>query len=394
MPRGGNLDVILGMQWFDTCDCRTLNCGETLGGETLNCGETLTRGTKMDRPPERIINDSNVVHDEEIRLALEDPKVMMQLSEHSDLQWSPDGTKHLRVNRRAFTLRKLNAIKVDEILEPLEGQKNDNPVKRSCLVLDVPVRASRDKQRLQPGQGQSEVISPDQSWQDMPELAQLEKKAHAEGHAECERPLLCRLTLKICNGRIGYPQPIPPWPDPQEAHVVKQVLEGGGAFENTPPTTTAHSVHPGQAQGGDSHNAGSSGSAIAVYPVTPSLVEGLTEDCEWGIHEDLTYVFLLHSITEHVADMCNFAITCVTSWQKFAPTHCCTVQEWITEKAACQRTHRITSTSYGQVHYVRSIAAQNLPDCGWKVLWMKGITTETSRKLTTTYTQHVTSSHS
>ena len=58
-----------------------------------------------------------------------------------------------------------------------------------------------------------------------------------------------------------------------------------------------------------------------------------------GIHEDLTYVFLLHSITEHVVDMCNFAITYVTSWQKFAPTHCGTVQEWITEKAACQRTY-------------------------------------------------------
>ena len=73
----------MGMHWFDTCDCRTLNCGDTLGGETLNCGETLTRGTKMDWLPERIINDSNVVHDEEIRLALEVPKVIMQLSEHS-----------------------------------------------------------------------------------------------------------------------------------------------------------------------------------------------------------------------------------------------------------------------------------------------------------------------
>ena len=91
------------------------------------------------------------------------------------------------------------------------------------------------------------------------------------------------------------------------------MLEGGGAFENTPPTTTAHSVHPGQAQGGDSHNAGSSGSAVVVYPVTPSLVEALTEDCEWGIHKELTSVFLLRSITKHVVDMCNFAITYVTS---------------------------------------------------------------------------------
>ena len=117
-----------------------------------------TQPTEMDWPPERIINNSNVVHDEEIWLALEDPKVIMQLSEHSDLQWSPNETKHSRVNRRAFTLHKLNAIKVDGILEPLEGQKNDDPVKRSCLVLDVPIRASRDKKGLQPGQGQSEVL--------------------------------------------------------------------------------------------------------------------------------------------------------------------------------------------------------------------------------------------
>ena len=45
-----------------------------------------------------------------------------------------------------------------------------------------------------------------------------------------------------------------------------------------------------------------SGNAVAVYPVPPRLNEAVTEDCEWGIHENLASVSLFHSITEQVAD--------------------------------------------------------------------------------------------
>jgi len=40
--------------------------------------------------------------------------------------------------------------------------------------------------------------------------------------------------------------------------------------------------HPVTAQSGDSHNGKGSGSAVAVYPVPPRLIEALPEDCEWG----------------------------------------------------------------------------------------------------------------
>ena len=56
--------------------------------------------------------------------------------------------------------------------------------------------------------------------------------------------------------------------------------------------------------------AGISGNAVAVYPVPPRLIEALTEDCEWGIHENWASVSLFHSITEQVADLAQTDYGC------------------------------------------------------------------------------------
>ena len=98
-----------------------------------------------------------------------------------------------------FTLHKLNAIKVDGILQPLEGQKNDDPVKRSCLVLHVPIRASRDKQGLQPGQGEFEVLINSRASRDLVSRS----TAHTPGSAERRTRTRCnREHLKWVNEEL------------------------------------------------------------------------------------------------------------------------------------------------------------------------------------------------